>query len=217
MERWRVDARPKLENTDRPVHMGRLITEINRILPQDGVLVADGGFAGHWSGLLFDTKRAGRTFVADRGFASIGYGLPGAIGAALARPGGPVVALTGDGGFNMSIGDLETAIRLRLDLTVVVVNNAASGYVKALQHVIYSGRYQSADLHELDYAAIANAYGARGLRVDDPADLEATLRAAIEPRGGPTVVDVRVTRDPGQMLPGVDNRTAVIKPGDRIA
>jgi acetolactate synthase-1/2/3 large subunit len=217
MERWRDEARQKLESTDTPVHMGRLITEINRVLPVDGVLVADGGFAGHWSGLLFDTKRAGRTFVADRGFASIGYGLPGAIGAALARPGGPVVALTGDGGFNMSIGDLETAIRLQLDLTVVVVNNAASGYVKALQHVIYSGRYQSADLHELDYAAIATAYGARGLRVDDPADLETTLRTAIEPRGGPTVVDVRVTRDPGQMLPGVDSRTAVIKPGDRIA
>lgn len=217
MDRWREEARPKLESTGRPVHMGRLITEINRVLPEDGVLVADGGFAGHWSGLLFDTKRAGRTFVADRGFASIGYGLPGAIGVALARLNGPVVALTGDGGFNMSIGDLETALRLELDLTVVVVNNAASGYVKALQHVLYSGRYQSADLRELDYAAIATAYGALGIRVDDPSDLEAALRTATEPGRGPAVVDVRVTRDPGQMLPGVDNRTAVIKPGDRIA
>ena len=52
-------------------------------MPDDAILVADGGFAGHWGGLLFDTKRAGRHFIADRGFASIGYGLPGGIGAQL--------------------------------------------------------------------------------------------------------------------------------------
>ena len=52
-------------------------------MPADAILVADGGFAGHWGGLLFDTKRAGRHFIADRGFASIGYGLPGGMGAQL--------------------------------------------------------------------------------------------------------------------------------------
>lgn len=57
--------------------MGRVVGEINRALPEDGVLIADGGFASHWAGLLHDTRRAGRGFVADRGFASIGYGLPG--------------------------------------------------------------------------------------------------------------------------------------------
>src|SRR3989440_286624 len=80
---------------------------------------------------------AGRGFVPDRGFASIGYGLPGAIGAALAGKGRPVVSLTGDGGFNMSLGDLETARRMGLSFAVVVFNNAASGYVKALQHLMY--------------------------------------------------------------------------------
>jgi acetolactate synthase-1/2/3 large subunit len=127
-----------------------------------------------------------------------------------------VVALTGDGGFNMSIGELETALRAQLDLTVVVVNNAASGYVKALQHVLYSGRYQSADLRALDYAVIARAFGAHGVRVEDPSELERALRDAIA-TPGPSVVDVQVTRDPAQMLPGVDSRTAVIRPGDRIA
>ena len=56
--------------------------ELNAIMPDDAILVADGGFAGHWGGLLFDTKRAGRHFIADRGFASIGYGLPGCDGRA---------------------------------------------------------------------------------------------------------------------------------------
>ena len=69
--------------------MGRLMGELNRLMPADGILVADGGFAAHWGGLLYDTKQAGRGFVPDRGFASIGYGLPGAMGAALAAPGAP--------------------------------------------------------------------------------------------------------------------------------
>ena len=90
----------------------------------------------------------GRSFVPDRGFASIGYGLPGAIGAALAAPDRPVVALTGDGGFNMALGELETARRIGLGFTVVVVNNAASGYVKALQHLMYGqDAYQSSRPH----------------------------------------------------------------------
>ena len=63
--------------------------------------------------------------------------LPGGIGAQLAAPDRPVVALTGDGGFNMTIGDLETARRVGAGLTMIVVNNAASGYVKALQHAMY--------------------------------------------------------------------------------
>ncbi len=92
--------------------MGRLMGELNAAVPEDGILVADGGFAAHWAACSTTRRRAGRGFVPDRGFASIGYGLPGAIGAALAAPERPVVALTGDGGFNMMLGELETARRL---------------------------------------------------------------------------------------------------------
>ena len=78
---------------------------------------------------------------------------------------------TGDGGFNMMLGELETARRAGLGLTIVVVNNAASGYVKALQHAMFRGRYQSSDLVEMDYAAIARAMGCNGIRVEDPEQL----------------------------------------------
>ncbi|MGE3782707.1 MAG: thiamine pyrophosphate-dependent enzyme, partial [Alphaproteobacteria bacterium] len=211
------DAAPRLESRDRPVHMARLCRELNRTLPEDAILVADGGFAGHWTGLLYDTKKAGRHFIPDRGFASIGYGLPGGMGAWLAAPDRPVVAISGDGGFNMMLGELETARRIGCGLTVIVVNNAASGYVKALQHVMMGGRYQSADLVEMDYAAIARAMGCGGIRVEDPEALAPALRQGIEERDRPTVIDVVVTRDPAQMLPAVDNRTVEIRQGDRVA
>ena len=181
--------------------------ELNRVMPAESVLVADGGFASHWGGLLYDCKAPGRRFVADRGFASIGYGLPGGIGARLGTPDAtPVVALTGDGGLNMTLGELETAVRVGRPLTLVVVNNAASGYVKALQHDMLDGRYQSSDLTLLDYAAIARDIGWEGIRVDDPESLTSVLEAAVLAPSKPTLLDVRVTRDPSKMLPGVDPR-----------
>jgi acetolactate synthase-1/2/3 large subunit len=217
MARWREGARGRLESGERPINLARLIAELNRLMPEDGVLVADGGFAGHWTGLLYETKRAGRHYVADRGFASIGYGLPGAIGAQLGvGPKRRVAALTGDGGFNMTLGDLETARRVGAACVVFVVNNAASGYVKALQHAVYGeGKYQSSDLVEMDYAAIAAAMGCRGIRVEDPARLADAVREGLANTGTPTVVDVVVTRDPAKMLPGVDSRTLTVEKGDR--
>jgi acetolactate synthase-1/2/3 large subunit len=215
MADWRAGVAEQLTSGALPVGMPRLIHELNAILPDDGILVADGGFAAHWSGLLYDTKRAGRGFVPDRGFASIGYGLPGTIGAALAAPGRTVVGLTGDGGFNMMLGELETARRMAIDLTIVVVNNAASGYVKALQHALYgAGAYHASDLAETDYAKVADALGCHGVRVENPAELAPALRTALA-TAGPSVVDVVVTRDPARMLPAVDNRAVEIRKGDR--
>ncbi|SSW67075.1 thiamine pyrophosphate-binding protein [Achromobacter agilis] len=218
MQAWRESVQGKLTAAETPIGMARLMHEINATLPEDGILVADGGFAAHWGGLLFDTKRAGRGFVPDRGFASIGYGIPGAIGAAAAAPGRQVVSLTGDGGCNMSLGELETAVRMGLAFTLIVVNNAASGYIKALQHLMYgSGSYQSSDLAETNYANVARALGCNGIRVEDPADIQAALQTAYACKDRPTILDVVVTRDPAHMLPGVDSRAAKIKPGDRIA
>ena len=217
MAAWRDEASARLDSDERPIHMARLCRELNRALPDDSILVADGGFAGHWTGLLYDTKKAGRHFIPDRGLASIGYGLPGGIGAALAAPATPVVAIGGDGGFNMTLGELETARRAGIGLTIVVVNNAASGYVKALQHAMFRGRYQSSDLVEMDYAAIARAMGCNGIRVEDPDQLPAALATGLAERTRPTVLDVIVTRDPARMLPAVDNRTVEIRQGDRVA
>jgi acetolactate synthase I/II/III large subunit len=217
MARWNEEARARTTSQERPVNIGRILGELNRALPADAVLVADGGFAAHWGALLFDTKQAGRGFVADRGFASIGYGVPGGIGAQYAvGPGRRVVALTGDGGFNMTMGELETAKRLGTNFVLCVFNNAASGYVKALQHSVYGpGHYQSSDLHELNYAAIATQMGCLGIRVEDPSDLAAALTRGLANTETPTVLDVVVTRDPARMLPAVDNRTLKVAKGDR--
>jgi len=217
MNDWRASVNERLTSDEIPMNMARLMHELNNELHEDAILVADGGFAAHWGGLLYDTKRAGRGFLPDRGFASIGYGLPGAIGGALAKS-GPVVAITGDGGFNMTLGELETAKRMELEFVIIVVNNAASGYVKALQHLMYGeGAYQSSDLEETNYAKAAEALGCKGIRVEDPNEISKAISVGLKHKGCPTIIDLVVTRDPAKMLPGVDNRAATIKKGDRVA
>jgi acetolactate synthase-1/2/3 large subunit len=97
-----------------------------------------------------------------------------------------------------------------------VVNNAASGYVKALQHLMYgAGSYHASDLAETDYAQAAEALGCRGIRVEQPGDLAAALEQGLAGKG-PTVVDLVVTRDPAKTLPAVDNRTISAKKGGRV-
>ena len=218
MTAWRAEAEPRYTSDERPIDMARMIRELQGVMPEDGILVVDGGFAAHWTGLLYDSQRSGRSYIANRGFASIGYGLPGVIGAQLGAPNSPVFGLTGDAGFNMMIGELETARRLGLGFTLAIVNNAASGYVKALQHNMYGqGSYQSSDLDETNYANVAREMGCHGIRVEDPAELAAAFSDGIAERDIPTIIDVVVTRDPSKMLPGVDSRTMVVMKGDRPA
>jgi acetolactate synthase-1/2/3 large subunit len=217
MKAWYASTAERYTSTETPISMGRLMGELNKLMPADGHLIADGGFAAHWGGLLFDTKKPGRGFVPDRGFASIGYGLPGAMGAALAAPGQTIVAITGDGGFNMMLGELETARRMELSFTIIVVNNAASGYVKALQHLMYGeGAYHASDLAETNYAKVAQALGVTGIRVEDPEKVADALKTSFASKG-PVIIDLVVTRDPARMLPAADNRAVQVKKGDRVA
>lgn len=203
---WFEEHEARRNAAEEPIHQARMLLELNRAIPEDGVLVADGGFAAHWSALYWETPRAGRHYIANRGHASIGYGLPGALGAALGADGRKVVGLVGDGGLGMSIGELETAVRLGSDVVIVVVDNQASGYVKALQHALFEDRFQSVDCVAVDYAAVASEFGLHAERVEDPALLGAAFERAFT-TPGPALVDVVVTRDPAGMLPAADPRT----------
>jgi acetolactate synthase-1/2/3 large subunit len=206
---WTESSEHQRVSNEQPIHMARLLHQLRLAVPPESVIVADGGFAAHWSALLYDVTAAGRTYIANRGHAAIGYGLPGAMGAKLAVGRGvPVIALCGDNGFAMTAMEMETARRAGAPVVVVVVNNGALGYVKALQHALYDGRYISSDFLDVSYVDVAKACGCEGLLVKDPEDLAAAFRTAMEVQAdGPVLIDVRTTTDPSKMLPGVDART----------
>jgi acetolactate synthase I/II/III large subunit len=202
--KWRQSVADKVDNTETPINIAHMLYQLRKVLPEDSIMVADGGFSAHWSSVYWDIASAGRHYIANRGLAAIGYGLPAAIGAKMAAPGKIVVALSGDGGLGLSVMELETAVREEVPVLLIVVNNKALGYIKALQHVLY-GDYISTDLQDINYAEIARICGCYGKRVTKPEELEKEFRDALR-RNVPTVVEVMVTTDPAKMLPGEDNR-----------
>ena len=181
--------RPLALSDDRPIKPERLVAELAAVLGDDAVIVADPGTPCPYFSAFYPKHRAGRWFITNRAHGALGYSLPGAVGAWYGRPSSKVVAVMGDGSFGFSCGEMETIVRNRVPVTMVVVSNSVFGWIKAGQKTGYDGRYFSVDFNRTDHAAVAAAFGVRSWRVEDPAELRQTLRTAIE-HGGPTLVDV---------------------------
>jgi acetolactate synthase-1/2/3 large subunit len=127
-------------------------------------------------------------FVYPTGYATLGYALPAAIGAKLAAPDRPVIALVGDGGLLFTVAELATAAQLGLSLPVVVPNNGGYGEIRAEMKAA-GVEPVGVDLLVPDLPKLGEAFGGAGVRVDDPADLGPVLASALE-RPGPTVIEV---------------------------
>ena len=169
-----VDAQP----WDGPgVHPGRSIMTLRRVLPDDAILTSDAGNFATWLGRGFRFRRPG-TFLGPTSGA-MGYGLPAAIAAALVHRDRPVVAVCGDGGLAMTMSELETAVRVGARVIVVVFDNERYGTIRMWQEERERGIGVATELGPVDFAAIARACGARGVRVDRDADFEPALRAAL--------------------------------------
>jgi acetolactate synthase-1/2/3 large subunit len=134
-------------------------------------------------------KGTGRHYFSNRAHGALGYALAAAMGAHIARPKVKTVAVMGDGSFGMCVGELETAVRLRLPITFIVISNAVYGWIKAGQKSGYERRYFSVDFGVTDHAKVAEAFGVKSWRVFDPAKLGPALKEATS-LGQPTLVDV---------------------------
>jgi acetolactate synthase-1/2/3 large subunit len=172
-----------------PIRPERIVATLQELLPRDAVIVADAGTPCPYFSAYYEFRETGRHFIANRAHGALGYALPAAVGARIGRPEAACVAVMGDGSFGFAAGELETIGRLRLPITMVVVANAAFGWIKAGQRSGFGGRYFAVDFTPGQHARIAEAYGIRAWRVEDPADLRPALAAALE-AGEPSLVDV---------------------------
>jgi acetolactate synthase I/II/III large subunit len=201
---WRTDeVRERLELAQVPeapavsaapdkLPITKALPEIEELLPKDRMIVIDGGLFIYFAvdGISVPDPTS---FVWTLDFGSIGLGLPMGIGTALARPDRPCVVIVGDGGLAMSIQELETAVRERVPLTIVVLNDAAYG--AEVRFLEANGRRGDvAVFDDIDFAAIARAVGARGLTVRAVDDF-AAVRDALAVRDGPLVIDMKLTED----------------------
>jgi acetolactate synthase-1/2/3 large subunit len=136
-----------------------------------------------------------RHWLTSGGLGTMGYGLPAAMGAQVARPDRLVVLIDGDGSFVMNSQELATVVENQMPIKTVIINNGGHGMVRQWQDVIYGGRFQSIDLSASpDFVKLAEAYGAVGIRASKPNEVVPALEKAFA-TPGPVVVDVVVDRD----------------------
>jgi acetolactate synthase-1/2/3 large subunit len=173
----------------RPIRPERVIDELQGTLPPDAIVVADPGTPCPYVAAYFAQRVTGRHLISNRAHGALGYALAAAAGAQFARPSATCVALMGDGSFGFTAGELETIARFGLPLTCVVFSNAEYGWIKAGQKSAFDERYFSVDFGRTDHARIAEAYGLRAWRIEDPRALREALAEAIA-FDGPALVDV---------------------------
>ncbi|MFE2037433.1 acetolactate synthase catalytic subunit [Streptomyces scopuliridis] len=181
-----------------PIRPERIMRELDAQLTPDTIVVADASYSSVWMCNYLRARRAGQRFLAPRGLAGLGWGVPMALGAKAAHRDSPVVALVGDGGFAHCWAEIETAVRMGLPITVVVLNNGILGYQKHSELHQFATHTDAIDFAPVDHAAIAIACGARGARVESAAELADTLRAAL---ASPVATVVDVITDPDAYPP----------------
>lgn len=166
-----------------------LLDAIREALPDDGIFVEELTQLGYVSRFAFPAYRP-RTFLSSGYQGTLGWGLATALGAKVAMPDRKIVSIAGDGGFMFNVQELATAVKHKIAVTIVVLNDNAYGNVKRMQQENYGGRTIASDLANPDFVALAEAFGARGMRANSPGELGRAISASFETDDRPTVIEV---------------------------
>lgn len=190
---WRQSARADYEAWQQPpaavgpVDMARIVGWLSDTLPEDAILTNGAGNYAIWLHRFFRYKRAGTQLAPTSG--AMGYGLPAAIAAKIARPESPVVCFAGDGCFMMASTELATIVRHRVPVITVIVNNSVYGTIRMHQERRYPGHVVGTELVNPDFAALAQSYGIGGWRVEKTEDFARAFEAA-RASGEPGLIEI---------------------------
>jgi acetolactate synthase I/II/III large subunit len=190
-EKVKKDLEEKLfligaDDTSFPLKPRRIVADCREVMGHDDIICMDNGIYKMWFSRHYKSYNIG-TFLIDNTLATMGAGMPSAMAAKLVNPDKKVMAVVGDGGFMMNSQDLETAVRLGLNVVVLIVNDNAYGFIKWKQQN-YGFEDFALDYGNPDFVKYAEAYGATGFKVESAQDLLPTLKKAFEQKG-PVIVE----------------------------
>jgi acetolactate synthase-1/2/3 large subunit len=199
---WCASVVALAETNTAPIAVERLCAEVTRALPQDGILVADTGYSGIWTGTMIELNGAGQSYLRAAG--SLGWAFPASLGAKCAAGSRKVVCFTGDGGFYYHLAELESARRCGIAVTVIVNNNSGFGQNLTGVHRIAGNRPGRGEelirFGPTDFTEVARSFGVRGIRVDQPGEIAPALREALA-ADETVVVDVVTDLEPRAPAP----------------
>ena len=157
----------------RPLHYGLALEPLREFVDDDLIVFGDIGEHNQWTRLLVETRNR-TTFIPEGYWGAMGFGLPGALAAKLARPEQKVACVTGDGCFLMASADFATAVEYGINPVIIVLNDRQYGMIVGMQRGAY-GRVSNTRLDGPDFVAFARSFGGDGIRVDEPAQMRAAL------------------------------------------
>ncbi|MGV2181474.1 acetolactate synthase catalytic subunit [Rhizobium rhizogenes] len=183
------DLEPALTRNASSIRPERVMAELQKLLTETSIVVADASYSSMWVAGQLRSSAVGTRYITPRGLAGLGWGVPLAMGAKLARPDERVIAIVGDGGFAHSWAELETMVRMQIPICVIVLNNGVLGYQKDAEYVRFGTFTTACRFAPVDHAAIAQACGCRAVRVEDVNDLAQRLAEALDDHN-PWLLDV---------------------------
>jgi acetolactate synthase-1/2/3 large subunit/sulfoacetaldehyde acetyltransferase len=176
-----------------PMKPQRVYAELRRALPPETIVALDAGAAPAYGYDRLSFARP-RTFLTPLDLGGLGFAFPVALGAKLGRPDAPVVAIHGDGGYLMNSQEIETAVRHRIGVVTIVMNNNCWGSEKAYQKHFYAGRYIGCDIGNPRYDQFARLFGAAGYYVEHPDQVGDTVKKALS-ENSPAVIEIPIDPD----------------------
>ncbi|MBF2714120.1 acetolactate synthase catalytic subunit [Agrobacterium vitis] len=188
------DLEPTLSQNASSIRPERVMAELQKLLTERSIVAADASYSSMWVAGQLRSSAVGTRYITPRGLAGLGWGLPLAMGAKLARPDERVIAIVGDGGFAHSWAELETMARMQIPVCVIVLNNGVLGYQKDAESVKFGTFTTACHFAPVDHAAIAQACGCRAARVGDVDELVLRLTEAFND-DSPWLLDVMTDPD----------------------
>ena len=185
----------------------QLIETVSKLVDDDTIVVTDVGQHQMWAAQFFNSRKP-RQFLTSGGLGTMGYGLPAAMGAKLAKPEHKVVVFTGDGSIMMNIQELATMADNNIDVKIVLLHNSVLGMVYQWQKLFYGHRFSNTIMDtKVDFVKLAEAMGIKGVRIQGLEGFEANLQAALEGEGA-TLIDV--------ILPPNEDVLPMVAPGAQL-
>lgn len=214
VERWKKSFPLRYKKSGR-LCAQHVLDEFCKQVGEEGVFTTDVGQHQMWAAQYCLTDKRFH-WISSGGAGTMGFGFPAAIGAQFAFPDKPVIAVVGDGGFQMTLSELSTAVINKLPVKILIINNNYLGMVRQWQSLFYGNRLSGVDLEgNPDFAKLAEAYGAKGLKIKRSADVKRIVSAALAYNDGPVVIDALVSKEDNvfPMIPaGASMRDMILEP-----
>lgn len=179
------------KDSDKGMHPNSILKAIAELAGPDAYIATDVGQHQMWTAQAYPFQRV-RQLITSGGLGTMGFGVPAAMGAALANPNNKVICISGDGSILMNIQELVTMAELDLDVKIIILNNSHLGLVRQQQELFYQQNYMASKFqHSLDFAAVAKAFGVESITIEGTSDIKKEL-ATIISKKGPALIDLRI-------------------------